>query len=88
MRTRLAFLLVLTVPLALPATDPGSANYRLVGGSPASVAGNGNSPAHLLQLSGGSGQPTGISASPGHSVVAGSASNQLPTDILLRTNFE
>lgn len=68
--------------------ESASVHYRLIAPAPASVAAVTQSPVYTAYVVGGSGQPAGISASPGHSVVIGGASNQLPTDRIFRDGME
>lgn len=80
-------LALLTLPAVMRA-DTGSANFRLIAPAPASTAGVGTSPAHRVYIVGGSGQATGLSASPIYSVNAGGTSTQLPTDRLFEDGVE
>ena len=70
------------------AREAASAHYRLIAPTPASVAATTQSPVYTAYVVGGSGQPAGISASPGHSVVIGGTSNQLPTARIFRDGME
>lgn len=77
-----------SLPWIATGADPASAAFRLVGGTPASVAGVAQSPQFRIEVSGGSGQPTGIAVSGNASVVSGSASTQLPTDRIFTSGLE
>ncbi len=68
------------VPASASPTDGYSSQHRLVGPAPASVAASSSSSSYRLYLVGGSGGPVGIAASANASIVAGGASNLLPTE--------
>lgn len=80
-----ALLLVLTPAVA---QNAGSQNHRLVGGTPASVAAAAATPIARVLIAGGSGAPTGLSASTNASVNGGPQSTQLPTDRLFDDGLE
>lgn len=91
MRTMRAFqvfaVLLLAIPSLVVSSEPSSAQFRLIGSGPASVAATAASPLYQAQLAGGSGAPVGISASANTSVVAGPTSQELPTARIFRDNF-
>lgn len=68
--------------------ESGSAQFRLVGATPASTAGRSTSATNRLDLVGGNGQAIGLSASPTVSVNSGGASLQLPTNRIFRNGME
>jgi hypothetical protein len=80
-----ALLLVLTPAVA---QNAGSQNHRLLGGTPASVAAATGTPVARLLIAGGSGGPTGLSASSNASVNGGPQSTQLPTDRIFDNGLE
>jgi len=67
--------------------DSRSAHYRIIAGSPASVAGAATSPAHQVYVVGGSGAPVGIAASDNTSIVAGNSTIE-PTERIFRSDFD
>jgi len=77
----------LLVPAHAASTDANSPRHRLVGPSPASVATTTATSAYALHLVGGSGVPVGIAASANSSIVAGSTSNQLPTERIFHSGM-
>lgn len=81
-------LLALFAPLTAAPTDSASEHYRLIGSAPASVSAVTGTPAYSLYVVGGSGDAAGISASASTSVVAGGASNRLPTDRMFADGFD
>lgn len=87
-RFGLAVLALLALVPAATANDAVSPNYRLIGGTPASIAASAASPVHQAQIAGGSGSPVGIAASPNTSVVVGPTSAELPTDRVFRDGLE
>jgi tetrahydromethanopterin S-methyltransferase subunit D len=87
-RFGLAVLALLALVPAATANDAVSPNYRLVGGTPASIAATTGSPTYQAQIAGGSGTPVGMSASPNTSVVVGPTSAALPTDGVFRDGLE
>ena len=69
-------------------TDAYSPQYRLIASGTASVSAVTGSPAYEAYMVGGAGQPVGISASSGASVVIGGTSNLLPTARIFRDDLE
>lgn len=84
----IAAALLALLPGEAGSADAHSPRYRLIASGPASVSATAQSPVYAVHVVGGTGQPVGISASPGHSVVVGGTSNQLPTARIFRDGLE
>jgi hypothetical protein len=74
-------------PASAGTGDTRSGHYRVIAGSPASVAGAAASPAHQVYVVGGIGAAVGIAASDNTSIVAGNSTIE-PLERIFRGDFE